>query len=91
MVDIREVPTKQHPWTFNFENQWNSLFNPKKFNWVDFTLFQADVENDKLMGNYNWTFGMLGFKFHGGYCYDPENPNLKEIDKMVDDLVVEDK
>ena len=79
-MDIRPVPTKERPWTFDFRNQWKGVFNPSNWNWIDFTFFQFEIEWEKWLGNINWTIALFGFKCVGAYCYDPNADFLKKIE-----------
>lgn len=81
-MDINEVPTSHKRWTFHFNCEWLSLFD-RRCSWSDFTFIRADVEHDRMFGGINWTFALLGFYVHGGYCYNPECEGLKRIDSMM--------
>lgn len=76
-------------WSFNLYNQWPAIFDPKNHNWIDFTFFKASLEWDKYLGNFNWDFSLLGLNISGGYTYDPENENLKELERRLDELFKE--
>lgn len=78
-------------WSFNLYNQWPAALSPKTANWVDFTFIKLEVEWDKYLGNINWGFALLGFCFSGGYTYDPQNENLKGLERCLDEFMKREK
>lgn len=83
MPEVTPVGDEKGKWTFWFRCEWLDLFS--ECYWYTLTLFRAEIENEVLLGNVNWTFGLLGFVAGGSYTYK-ETESLKALKEMVNSL-----
>lgn len=68
------------PWT-----EWKEWLNPRRYNWQNFTLVQAEFENDACMGQRSIELGLLGFRLRIQWATGVETENMREVRARLDD------
>ena len=81
-MDIRPLSNGESRWTYWHEIQWLDFFR-KGYGWYTLTLIEAEIENEVALGNWNWSFGFLGFRAGGSYTYNLTV--MKEMNNQVDE------
>jgi len=61
---------------------WSNVIQPWNYNWVEFTLIKFDSEIDKMFGNFELEFALLGFHFEFRITYNQQK-NDKEIKRLL--------
>jgi len=71
----------------NPRNDWEQFRTKEghKWNWVTFTFIQIEIEDDKMLGDYEFTFILFGLGFYIRYHYT-DTETSEKIKKQVEEI-----
>lgn len=78
---MRRLTSFTSNWVFDFIQDWSQFF--EDCNWYTFRLAWIELEDDRLLGAYEFTFVLLGLGFRVRYNHT-ETETVKEIKSQVD-------
>jgi hypothetical protein len=71
-------------WTAGFTAcQWNAIFKPKDYNWVDFTFISLWFDYDRKMRHYTVEGYLMGLRLWVCFGWEPPTDEIMEAIKEV--------
>ena len=67
----------------SFWNDYQNLFKPKIYNWVNYRLICFEMEWDKMDNSFNIELGLLGFNMRWQHSLPGTTPQSEELLERV--------
>lgn len=66
--------------SIDLDNQWDAVFYPKEYNWIDFNIIHLSFETERVHGTREIEFYLLGLGIRLYWVYNEEVNNKKMLE-----------